>query len=308
MRYVVVVDPQLSVILPVFNEGPVLASHLVSIAAWLDAEYGREAYELIVVDDGSSDASRAAIESLSHENTSIVAIAHTTNRGMNEAIRTGVARSTGSCLVIFDSDLTYETATIGRLVEALQRNGATIAMASPYMRGGACKAIPFVKRQLSRFANRFLSYAVRGRYHTMTGVVRAYRGPWLRAVLREKPVDATHGLFFTALHAREPIVEIPATLDWSGQPRGRARRVNPRATLRRIGQVFCAGVKARPAVLVGLPGLLPGVLPAVVFLAFLFHATAQTLAIATGVTIAIQYASLALLGLQVGDFYTNGVV
>jgi glycosyltransferase involved in cell wall biosynthesis len=302
------VNPKLSVVVPVYNEGATLFSRLSSMLVWLDAEYGREAYELIVVDDGSTDASRATIESFARRHVSCVALAHGANCGMNAAVRTGVLRSSGECVVTFDSDLTYEPAAIGRLVGELHASGSTVCVASPYMRGGACVGIPLVKRLLSRWANRFLSYATRGRHFTMTGIVRAYRGNWLRDALSVRAIDATYGLFFEALRCGAPIVEIPETLDWSAQPKDRARRVNLLATARRTWRVFCAGIAARPALLAGIPGLLPGILPAVVLIALFLHASTRTLAIATGVTIAIQYTSLALVGLQVGDFLTNGAV
>jgi glycosyltransferase involved in cell wall biosynthesis len=298
--------PLVSVVIPAFNEGPALAGNLQTLLRFLEERGGCRDYEVLIVDDGSSDDTYnvAVQEASAHSKMRVVC--HLQNRGLGAAIRTGFAFARGSLVVTYDSDLSYEPEIIPRLLEALQENGADLALASPYMRGGAVVNVPWMRKLLSREANRFLSFATNGRYATVTCMVRAYRAEFFRTVkTSEERMEINPELFFKAIKSGAVICEVPARLQWTRE-RARARsRINVLRTLRQIGRTLRYGVAHRPAVLLALPGLLPGVLPLVITITVLMHLSVKMIAIVTLVTMIIQNSSLALFAGQLGVFAHN---
>jgi dolichol-phosphate mannosyltransferase len=290
-----------SVVLPAFNEESHLRVNVARLCEYLDERFG-EAYELIAVDDGSGDATAAILGECEKNYPRLRVLRHECNRGMDAAVQTGIEAAGGDCIAVIDADLTYAPETIGALVDAVD-GGAQIALASAYCRGGRCIAVPWVRAQLSRWANRYLSFAVRGTFSTFTCVVRAYEARYARVALALGEFDdATFGVLLAAYRAGAKIAEVPATLDWSDQPERRAQRLRWRGIAARTARVIGAGIKTRPALLVAVPGLVPGVLPAVLACAIALRWSPQLIAIATAVTLVVQYGSLAACGVQFGGF------
>ncbi|MGZ5256070.1 MAG: glycosyltransferase family 2 protein, partial [Vulcanimicrobiaceae bacterium] len=166
-------QPLATVVIPAFNEGPGLAENLEVLLQFLASCGGP--YEVLVVDDGSTDETYEVAQRLaaSHENLRV--LRHVTNLGLGAAIRTGFAFAHGSVVITYDSDMSYHPEIIPGLIIELENSNADLVLASPYMRGGAVANVPWLRRVLSREANRFLSFATNGRYATITCMVRAYR-------------------------------------------------------------------------------------------------------------------------------------
>lgn len=291
-----------SIVVPAFNEGSHLEDNLATLCRYLDERFG-ESYEIVAVDDGSTDATASILAAFAQRSPRLRVVTHKCNQGMDAAVRSGIEATDGDRIVVMDADLSYSPQTIGSLVDALDA-GAQVAVASPYMRGGSCVAVPWVRRQLSRWANHYLSMAVHGKISTLTCVVRGYDARAARVQLSLGEFeDATYGVLLAAYRANLKIAEVPATLDWSKQPERRAARLKPDKLVARITQVLVAGIRARPALLIALPGIAPGVLPAVLAIAFALRWSPQAIALATAITLVVQYGSLAACGVQVGSFF-----
>jgi dolichol-phosphate mannosyltransferase len=92
---------KLSVIIPVHNEEATLAEIITRVRAT------GLAYEIIVVDDGSTDDSPAIAESLCGGDPPLTIFQHERNRGKGAAVRTGVAAASGNLVLVQDADLEY---------------------------------------------------------------------------------------------------------------------------------------------------------------------------------------------------------
>lgn len=101
---------KLSVLMPVYNEQRTIAA---AIATVLRTTYPCD-FELIVVDDGSTDETTAIVSALRHPKAQLVS--HPRNLGKGAALQTGACVATGSHLVPFDADLEYDAADLGALV------------------------------------------------------------------------------------------------------------------------------------------------------------------------------------------------
>ena len=106
--------PELSLVFPVFNEaanvGPLLAS-----AVALGRRLGRS-FEIVVVDDGSQDASALVIAAARAEHPEIRAVHHPANRGYGAALRSGLFEARGSLVFFSDADLQFDLDEIERLL------------------------------------------------------------------------------------------------------------------------------------------------------------------------------------------------
>jgi dolichol-phosphate hexosyltransferase len=112
-------SPRLSVLIPVHNEERTLL-------ALLDAVEARpEVYELVIVDDGSTDGTA---EILAARNFRVRAqvIRHAKNRGKGGALRTAIAAASGEVAVVQDADLEYDPNDFPLLLAPLERAGVEI--------------------------------------------------------------------------------------------------------------------------------------------------------------------------------------
>ena len=110
--------PQLSVVVTVLNEAATLEELLRRTIATLDA-LGRP-FELIVVDDGSTDGTFATLERLHADEPRLRAVRFKRSFGQHPAMHAGLARARGEIVVTMDGDLQNQPEDIPRLVEAVE--------------------------------------------------------------------------------------------------------------------------------------------------------------------------------------------
>jgi dolichol-phosphate mannosyltransferase len=107
--------PQLSVVVPVFNEqdnvGPLLREILAALRGRID-------FEAVFVDDDSKDGTLAALQALKAEAPELRVLHHVKQSGQSTAIRTGVKHARGAWIATLDGDGQNDPADIPKLLEA----------------------------------------------------------------------------------------------------------------------------------------------------------------------------------------------
>jgi glycosyltransferase involved in cell wall biosynthesis len=216
-----------SVVVPAFNEGRDLNAALEQILSRLERSRYPKPYELIVVDDGSSDCSPALLDEFAAQHAGVLRVVrHAQNAGLTAAMRTGAEAATFDTVVFLDADLSYAPEIVEALLEAKSSSGASVALASPYMRGGHNANVPFDRLAASVVANWILSVYSGGRLSTFTGMVRAYDTETLRKLFERPVVGEFNSWALATLIAEDnPVVEVPATLAWPPERREGARRM-----------------------------------------------------------------------------------
>jgi len=249
--------PLVSIVLPAFQEEAVLRDHVLVLLDYLKTLNQRFRFELIIVNDGSRDRTGAIAQQLAEECDGIRVLSHPRNFGLGQALKTGFAQCRGMYVVVLDIDLSYGPEHVGLLLDRITKTGARLVLASPYMRGGRVVDVPWLRLTLSRFANWFLARASGQRISTMTCMVRAIDGRFLRSLhLRSTGMDVMPEMIHKAKLLRATIEEVPAELNWERQNKVGVRR---RSSLRIIRQIFdttVSGFILRPFTFLLVPGLL----------------------------------------------------
>jgi glycosyltransferase involved in cell wall biosynthesis len=223
-----------SVLIPAYNEAAIIERTLSTVRDHLSTRSDAYSWELLVVDDGSTDGTGDLAEAFATGDERIRVLRHRTNFGLGQALRYGFAQAKGDVVVTLDADLTYSVDHIDRLLDAFEETGAKIVVASPYAHGGVTTRVPFRRLLPSRVANVLLAAASNAHISTYTGMVRAYDTRFLRSLnVRAMGMDVNAEILRQAQILRARIVEIPAHLDWSANARsagGSGLRV-PRTTV-----------------------------------------------------------------------------
>ncbi len=171
------------VVLPAYNEAEALPPLLRRLHSVSVGHFG-SALSVIVVDDGSSDGTAQAAQAA--EGLEVRVVSHPVNRGLNEAIRSGLLAAMeqvgdDDIVVTMDADDTHAPGLISRMTMLIEE-GNDVVVASRYAPGGRVLGVPLSRRILSRGASLLFRalYPVRG-VRDYTCGYRAYRAGLLRA-------------------------------------------------------------------------------------------------------------------------------
>lgn len=216
-------NPALSLVLPAYNEAARLPGYLAEIRPYLDARYPN-AYEVIVVDDGSRDGLAERLGALVARWPALCVLRHSANRGKGAAVRTGVLAARGDLVLFADADGATPIGEEARLAEAIAQ-GADVAIGSrllaaagfrrdrQWFRGLAGKAFAWLGR-------RSLGLAVRD---TQCGfkMFRREVGQRLFALSAESRFLFDLEILALAQRLGYRVAEVP--VNWSEKPGGHFR-------------------------------------------------------------------------------------
>jgi dolichyl-phosphate beta-glucosyltransferase len=156
------------VVIPAFNEARRLPRYLAEVVACFDGS--GEAYEVLVVDDGSTDGTAAAVASQVRADGSVRILREATNSGKGAAVRRGMLAASGAYRLFADADGATPIGELKRLEAALLA-GADVAVGS---RALADPSVSVVARRHRVMAGRVFNWIVRG--VAVTGVVDSQCG------------------------------------------------------------------------------------------------------------------------------------
>lgn len=165
----------ISVIIPAYNEEKNITPLFSEIKTVLDA-LGKS-YEVIFVNDGSTDGTLGELKKLKQEAGKVKIIDLNRNFGQTSAIMAGVDQSKGSAIILMDADSQNDPADIPRLLAKL---GEGFDLVSGWRRK---RRDPFFLRVLpSKIANRLISSVLKTRLHDYGCTLKAYNRSVLEGV------------------------------------------------------------------------------------------------------------------------------
>jgi len=204
---------KVSVLAPMYNEQDNLRSTLEQIKAELNKQ-NVEGYEIIFVNDGSTDNTWENARNLEKEETHLKVYGYKTNKGRGKALRTGFSESTGDVVITIDFDLSYDASHIGKMINVLKGNeNIDVVLVSAYMPGGKTIGLPWSRQLISKFGNYIYRFAFATKIYTSTCIVRAYRKKVLDDLLLESDGKEIHLEILSKVIANGyDIKEIPGIL------------------------------------------------------------------------------------------------
>lgn len=206
--------PELSLVVPAYNEGHRIEASLRSMSCYLDNM--RLDYEIVVVSDGSTDDTAEVVRSLARDDPRIHLIDYPDNRGKGFAVRCGVLNTRGEYIVFTDADLSIPIEIVNEFLPAL-RDGFDIAIASRGHPESIPVTPPSAQRQIMGKVFRWCvkHVLVSGLSDTQCGG-KAYRREIARSLFNRQRID--HFSFdaevlFLAVRNGYRIKEVPVALN-----------------------------------------------------------------------------------------------
>lgn len=248
--------PLVSLVVPAYNEAALLEKNLLTLCQYMKTLEDEYRWEIMFINDGSVDETGQLADAFARTRDNMHVFHHVTNFGLGQAFKLAFEHCRGDYIVTLDLDLSYSPDHIRKLLTKIRETQAKIVVASPYMQGGKVSNVPWLRRILSICANRFLARTAKGGLSTLTSMVRAYDGNFLRSLnLRSSGMEINPEVIHKAmlLHAR--IAEIPAHLNWAQQKTERIRRRSSMRVLRHTMAVLLSGFIFRPVIFFIFPGL-----------------------------------------------------
>ncbi len=189
---------EISVVVPVFNEEenlPILIPKLVQVLNWLGLSY-----EMIFVDDGSSDGSWKILKAMASQYPHLRVIRLKENKGLSTALLAGMREVRGEKIVTLDSDLQNDPEDIPKLLGYLDRYD----MATGWRQK---RDDPWLRRVSSKIANAVRNRLSGEQIHDSACTLRAFK----RECLREVPVfNGMHRFLSTLVKMNGyRIIEVP---------------------------------------------------------------------------------------------------
>ncbi|NNF96737.1 MAG: glycosyltransferase family 2 protein, partial [Halobacteria archaeon] len=162
--------PLVSLVLPAFNEAAIIEKNLHRLSEYMKTLESEYQWEMIIIDDGSTDNTGELAKSFAQHRDNVLVLSHITNFGLGQAFRFAFNNCNGDYIITLDTDLSYAPEHIKALLTKIHETGAKIVIASPYMKGGRITNVPWLRKNLSVWANRFLSVTAEEHLSTLTSM------------------------------------------------------------------------------------------------------------------------------------------
>ncbi len=229
---------QVSVVLPVFSETGTVEEIMLHLAERL----GNALLEVVIVlSPRSAPASRQVCERLADRDRRVRLHVQEVNPGLGNAVREGYALTRGNLVLNIDSDGEMEIASVTRMIDEMERTGASLVVASRWMKGGGFSGYSLLKYVLNFVFQQIFRLLFLTPIHDLTYGYKLMRGELARGIawrgtLHEIACETT----LAPLRLGLVVSEIPTR--WSARVEGASKN----AFLRNFRYLWTAlGILAR---------------------------------------------------------------
>src|SRR6266478_1678466 len=148
-------SPDVSIVIPVYNEDQIIEAVLRMILA---VDFGDYRREVVIVDDGSSDKTREVLDRF-HQTQNLRIMYRKVNGGKGAAVRDGISAATGKVIIIQDADLEYDPSQIPMLTRPILEGKAKVVYGSRFK--GAIRNMSPIRRCANRFLTSYINLLFR---------------------------------------------------------------------------------------------------------------------------------------------------
>ncbi|MEO6906854.1 MAG: dolichyl-phosphate beta-glucosyltransferase [Abditibacteriaceae bacterium] len=207
----------LSIVVPAYNEEKRLPASLQKIESYLKSR--DFSYEMIVVDDGSRDATRTVVSDFAATRPWVRLLhydtpqGHPLNRGKGYAVRQGVLHSAGRDLLFTDADLSSPIEEMEKLLPPISRGDFDVAFASRALPASILTIHqPWYREWMGRTFNMFVQSVIGTTIRDTQCGFKAFRGEAAKDIFRRAQIDGfgfDTEVLFLAQKLKYRVVEVP---------------------------------------------------------------------------------------------------
>ena len=178
----------LSIVIAAYNEQNRIGESLLKIKAYLDAR-GSD-YEIIVVDDGSTDNTRQMAANYKSEITNLKVIGYPENKGKGYALRQGVFASKGDAVLLTDADLSTPIDELDRLLPLISNQQHDVVIGSRALEPNkVLKKQPWWRQGMGKTFNRIVKVLVLDGFNDTQCGFKLFSGEAAKSLFKEARID-----------------------------------------------------------------------------------------------------------------------
>jgi uncharacterized protein (TIRG00374 family) len=215
---------KVSIVIPAHNEEGNLETLISELVPVLQKHDEMQDYEIVIVNDNSTDRTPEIIEGLAGKNLKIKTVHRRSEPGFGNAIREGFKNATGEIIIPIMGDLSDDPHDIPKLVRKIEE-GYDIAYGSRFIEGGGTEGYPLAKMAANRAFNNVVRLLFGIRHKDITNAFKAYRKEVLQSIgidnLEASGFDLTVEIPLKAHIMGFKSAEVPVI--WHGRKRGEAK-------------------------------------------------------------------------------------
>ena len=210
----------LSIVIPTYNEKNSISDTLKRISEYLTNK--NYEYEIIVVDDGSTDDTVNIVRHFSELNKNIKIIRNEINRGKGYTVKRGMMNAKGHYVIFSDADLSTPIEEVEKLLPYLKQ-GYDIAIGSRALKESDIQIHqPWYREYMGKFFNVIVRSLMLSKFHDTQCGFKCFRGDVARTLFAQQTIN--HFSFdvevlFLAIRYNYTVKEIP--IQWFNEPNTR---------------------------------------------------------------------------------------
>jgi dolichyl-phosphate beta-glucosyltransferase len=214
----------ISIIIAAYNEEHRIGESLLKIRDYLTGT--ALDYEIIVVDDGSTDHTKQILTHYYSEITDFKIISYQINRGKGYALRQGVLASKGEIVLLTDADLSTPIEELSHMLHLISSGEYDVVIGSRALKTSMIiKKQPWWRQGMGKVFNRFVKLIVLNDFHDTQCGFKIFSGKTARSLFKEARIDRfAYDVEILAMAIRQgfKILEVP--VKWMNSP---ASKVGP---------------------------------------------------------------------------------
>ena len=178
----------ISIIIAAFNEEKRIIPSLLKIKEYINKQ--NIPYEIIVVDDGSTDHTHTVVRDLIKDIPYLKVIHYAPNKGKGHALRTGVLASKGEIILLSDADLSTPIEELSKLLPLIYNHKCDIAIGSRALAlSEIVKKQPWWRQSMGKFFNKLVKALVIEDFKDTQCGFKVFRGDIARSLFKEAQID-----------------------------------------------------------------------------------------------------------------------
>lgn len=153
--------PQLSIVVPTFNE----AGNVAELKNRVAAALAGVDWEILFVDDDSTDGTTAILRDLAQADPRVRCLWRIGRRGLASACMEGAMASSAPVVAVIDADLQHDERLLPQMYELIERENLDVVVGSRYVESGSAQGLSESRAVISRFATRLAQVVLKADLH-----------------------------------------------------------------------------------------------------------------------------------------------